>query len=153
MIFVTTGSAGFDELAKEIDRLSPKLKEKVIINIGYGNYKPKNCEWVGYTDKFEDYVKRADLIITHGGAGTIFPCLKSGKKIIAVPNKSHEDDQSDLVRKLSEGRYLITCENLSSLGKCIGKIRDFKFKKYISPKCEIPDRILEFLGGLNPTPP
>lgn len=148
MIFVTAGSAGFDELAKEIDMLSPELKEKVIVNIGYGSYKPRNCEWIGYTDKFEDYVKKADLIITHGGAGTIFPCLKSGKKIIAVPNKNHEDDQNDLVRKLSEGTYLIDCENLSSLEKCIVKARKFKFKKYNSPKCEISDRILEFLGGL-----
>jgi len=145
MIFATTGSAGFDELAREIDRLSPKLKEKVILNIGYGKYKPRNCEWVGYTDKFEDYVKTADLIISHGGAGSIFTCLNSGKKIIAVPNKNHEDDQNDLVRKLSEGRYLIACENLSGLEKCIEKSRAFKFKKYNSPKCDIGDYILDFL--------
>jgi len=148
MIFATTGSAGFDELAREIDRISPKLKEKVILNIGYGKYKPKNCEWVGYTDRFEDYVKTADLIIAHGGAGSIFTCLKSGKKIIAVPNKSHEDDQSDLVEKLSGNGYLIACGNLSDLEGCIEKARKFKFKKYTSPKCRVQDYILEFLENL-----
>lgn len=147
MIFVTAGSAGFDDLVKEIDKIAPKLKDKVIVNVGYGKYKPKNCEWVGYTDKFNDYVKKSSLIITHGGAGTLFTCLKTNKKIIAVSNQNHEDNQTDLVNKLSEEHYLISCENLGELEKTISKAEKYKFRKYSSPKCGIAEYIIEFLEG------
>lgn len=147
MIFVSTGSEGFTELVKEIDALAPKLNERVIVNIGYSNYKPKNCEWVGYTGEFESYVKRASLVITHGGAGSIFTCLKLGARLIAIPNPKHIDNQDELVDQLNKDGYLINCKNIKHLKDCINLARKHNFKKYASPKCEIGGYILQFLEG------
>ena len=145
MIFVTTGTAGFDDLVKKVDEIAPKLQDEIIVTIGYGKYKPKNCKWMKFTDKFEDHIKKSSLIITHGGAGSVFACLKAKKKILAVPNPKHIDDQSEIINKLSGDGYLLGCKDFSDLEMYIKKTKLYKFKKYNSPKCEIKERIVEFI--------
>ena len=42
MIFVTVGTGKFELLVREMDKIASKLKERVIIQIGNGDYEPKN---------------------------------------------------------------------------------------------------------------
>ncbi len=142
MIFVTTGTVGSDEITRKVDEIAPRLKDSVFVTIGRGKYIPKNCKWVRYTTSISDYFKKANLIITHGGAGTLFECMSLGKRIIAIPQK-HTDDQSDIVRKLSDEVFIIKCENLDNLEECINDKK--RLRKYIRPKCEITDVIQSFL--------
>ena len=39
------GTGKFETLVKEIDKVAPKLKDKITIQIGSGSYIPKNCKW------------------------------------------------------------------------------------------------------------
>lgn len=144
MIFVTAGTIGSDDIIKKIDEIAPKLNDTVFVTLGRGSYIPKNCEWVRYTPKITAYFRKANLVITHGGAGTLFECLLLNKRIIAVPQK-HTDDQSDIVNKLSEDGYIIKCENLGDLEKYV---RDRRIlKKYSKPKNGIAEEIKYFLLG------
>lgn len=142
MIFVTSGGLGSDEIVKKVDEIAPKLKDKVLVTIGKGKYIPKNCNWIKYTTEIKNYFKKADVVVTHGGAGTLFECLLLNKRIIAIPLK-RTDDQTDIVNKLSEEGYIIKCENLKDLEKYIRDKR--KLKKYSRPKCKIVDIIENFL--------
>ena len=142
MIFVTTGTVGSDSIIRKIDEIAPKLNDNIFVTVGKGKYIPKNCKWVRYTTSIENYFKKADLIITHGGAGTLFTCMSFNKRIIAIP-QSHTDDQTDIVNKLSGDGFIIKCEDLEDLERCI---KDRKLLKiYSKPKCEIPTLIEEFL--------
>ena len=89
------------------------------------------------------YVKRARLVITHGGAGTIFDCLNNGARIITIAKKHADDHQTDIINKLSNDGYIINCKNLEGLEKCIKNGK--KLKKYTPPKSEVADKIVEFL--------
>eukprot|EP00828_Plagiopyla_frontata_P005763 TRINITY_DN12384_c0_g1_i3.p2 TRINITY_DN12384_c0_g1~~TRINITY_DN12384_c0_g1_i3.p2 ORF type:complete len:166 (-),score=38.63 TRINITY_DN12384_c0_g1_i3:219-716(-) len=61
---------------------------------GNGKYQPKNFDKFpllevnsfDYTPNLIDYIKKADLIISHCGAGTILECLKLNKILIGVVN-------------------------------------------------------------------
>ena len=80
-IFVTVGNGKFDPLVQELDRLKEegKIKENIIIQLGHGSYRPKYCEWVEFAPSLERYYQQADLIISHGGPGTVFEILRMGR--------------------------------------------------------------------------
>lgn len=93
MIFVTVGTheQPFDRLLKCIDKMveEGKIKEKVIIQKGYTDYKPTYCEshkLIGY-DEMQSYIKQARIIITHGGPASFIAPISIGKIPIVVPRK------------------------------------------------------------------
>jgi UDP-N-acetylglucosamine transferase subunit ALG13 len=112
MIFVTVGTheQGLDRLLIELDRLveTGEVKHNVFAQIGYSNYIPKNYKYkklLGY-EEMELYVKKSDIIITHGGPGSIFQALQHDKIPIVVPRnsefKEHVDNHQILFTKRLE---------------------------------------------------
>ena len=109
MIFITVGTheQGMDRLFIEIDNLIEKgiIKEDVFAQIGYSGYQPKNFKYkkmISY-DEMDDLVKKSDIVITHGGPGSIFHPLQYGKIPIVVPRNpafnEHVDDHQILFAK------------------------------------------------------
>ena len=101
MIFVTVGTheQGMDRLFIEIDRLIEEgvIIEKVFAQIGYTNYEPKNFEYkklIGY-DEVDNLVRKSDIIITHGGPGSIFHPLQYDKIPIVVPRNPKYNEHVD----------------------------------------------------------
>lgn len=144
MIFVTVGTTAFDSLIRTVDKA--KIKGRVVIQKADGKYQPQNYEFFDYTDNFDDYIKKADIVITHGGAGTLFKLLALNKKIIGIANEERRDlHQWDILKKLSQEKYLIWCQDLDQIPRAIEKVKKQKLKKYIPPTCEIADLISDFL--------
>lgn len=150
MIFVTVGSSGkFESLIRYMDKLSLQLKEEVTIQIGKSEYVPLHCKYFEFAADLSPYIEKADIVISHGGAGTCFEVLGIGKKLIGIENKNVNDaHQWDLLKKLEDEGHIMWCKEISELGTCIEKAREYKFKKYIPPFCDIPGKINEFLDRI-----
>lgn len=93
MIFVTVGTheQPFNRLIKEVDRLKKEgiITDEVFIQTGFSTYEPQYCDWkniISYPE-MEDYMSRADIIITHGGPATFMGAIAKGKKPIVVPRQ------------------------------------------------------------------
>lgn len=149
MIFVTVGTTKFDDLIKKIDILASKklIKEKVLMQIGEGKYIPKYSEWFRYKPSLDSYYKKASLVISHSGAGTLLELINKKKKTIVVINPDVVKNP-DIVIKLSEEKHILWCKNIKKLNNCIKKARLFKFKKYRKPGCKIHKKIIEFLKNI-----
>lgn len=149
MIFVTVGTTcGFDELVRAVDRIASDIKDEIIIQIGAGRYRPKNCKHFDFTPDLQGYIKDADLIISHGGAGTSFEILTMGKRLISVENPNVNDShQWDFISKLEEEGHVLWCKDIKQIGQMIKKARTMKFKRYTPPKCTIHEEIFRFLEG------
>lgn len=122
MIFVTVGTTYFDELIEEVDSLLARgvIKDRVVAQIGTGRYKPQHAEWVRFLDDLRDVEKAADLVVCHGGVGSMFELAELGRPFIAVPNRQLEGDhQADLVRALEGEGWFVCCWNLRDLGERI----------------------------------
>ena len=146
MIFVTLGTQDkkFTRLLLEIDKLidNKVINEEVIVQAGYSSdYKSNNIQIFDLInkDEFDNIIKKADLLITHGGVGAILTGLKYQKKIIAIPRlkkyKEHVNDhQIQIVENFNEEGYIIGLEDVSKLEEALDKIKDFKPRKYQSNK-------------------
>ncbi|KAG9042546.1 N-acetylglucosaminyldiphosphodolichol N-acetylglucosaminyltransferase catalytic subunit alg13 [Tulasnella sp. UAMH 9824] len=64
-------------------------------------------------------IERADLVVSHAGSGTILDTLRSGKRLIVVPNNTLLDNhQTELAKALHERGHLIAA-TVESLGEAI----------------------------------
>lgn len=143
MIFVTVGVGVSEEIVRKVDEIAPKLKDKIFVLLGNTKYEPKNCEFIRSVKSIVPYVKKSKLVISHGGAGTLFECLHNGARVIAIAKKHADDHQTDIIEKLAEDGYIIKCDKLSELENCIHS--KVKLKSYVRPVCDIPKIILGFL--------
>ena len=149
MILVTVGTGKFDSLIESVDKLvkEKKIMQKVILQTGQGKYVPKNTEYFDFKRDLDKLIEKSDLIITHGGAGTLFECLRKNKKLIGVANPEKTGNhQTELLEELENQKYLLWCKDLNNLDEEIKKSKSFKFKKYIKPKNEIEKVVKEFLS-------
>lgn len=152
MIFVSLGTndKSFERLLKAIDKEIQlgNIKDKVIVQSGYTKYSSSNMEIIDLMpmDKFNKCINDCDILITHGGVGTILDGLKKGKKIIAFPRLSKyqehvNDHQVEIIEEFYNSGYILTgkVKDVSSLIKeCSSfnpksyKSNNYKFNKLIS---------------------
>lgn len=132
MIFVTVGTheQDFKRLWKEIDNLIDKkiIRDEIFAQIGYTNYKPKNYKFKEMLSfkEMNHYCEVSDIIITHGGPGSIFQALEYGKIPIVVPrnpefNEHVDNHQILFARKLEKDRKIIALYEIDKLGDRIDK--------------------------------
>ena len=159
MIFVTLGTndESFSRLLKAIDKEIEKgtIKEKVIVQAGCTKYKSKNMEIMDLVprDEFEKLISECDLLITHGGVGSILSGINKGKKVIAVPrlakyNEHGNDHQLQIVENFSKRKYIIALKDMNKLGKTIEKAKKFKPQKFVSNTHNIINIIEKFIDKL-----
>lgn len=102
MIFVTVGTheQQFNRLIKAIDNYALKYKiskNEIVIQTGYSDYKPIYCnsKRMFSVDEMKYYYENANIIISHGGPGSMFVPWKLGKKVIAVPRQKEYGEHID----------------------------------------------------------
>ena len=143
MVFVTLGTQdkSFKRLLKSIDECIDNriIKDKVVVQAGYTKYDSKNMEIFDLLDKddFDKYISECDLLITHGGVGSILTGLKNNKKVIAAPrlfkyNEHMNDHQEQIVDKFSKMGYILAYNEGDNLSEIIENVKIFKPKKYVS---------------------
>lgn len=143
MIFITVGSQKFqfNRLLKAIDELvaKGKINDRFFAQTGYSDYTPLRYEYKQFLDhdEYDEVESEADIIITHGGTGTIVGAVKKGKKVIAVPRLKeygeHVDDhQLQLIAQFVNNDLIAGCNNLLNLEYMIIEIKSKKFNSYKS---------------------
>lgn len=143
MIFVTVGTQDkpFTRLLKAIDEAIERkeIVEDVVVQAGYTKYESKNMQVLEYIpfDKFGEYLDKADVIITHGGVGSILSSVKKGKKVVAVARLSKfgehtNDHQLQVIEKMSKQGYIINGNDLQDIGKAVEEAKKMQVKEYIS---------------------
>ena len=159
MIFVTLGTQdkNFDRLVSAIDKeiKNGHIKEKVIVQSGSTNFKSGDMEIVDYLsqEKFEEYMKKCDLLITHGGVGSILTGLSYGKKVIAAARlskyKEHiNDHQVQIIKEFAKKGYILELEDFSKLNEVIKKSKKFKPNKYKSNTSNMIKMIEDYIDNI-----
>ncbi len=136
MILVLLGTNPYDfgRLIKTIDSYARDTDERIEIQMGYSVSLPKYANYFTFLpkDKLEEKIKSARLIITHGGYGSIYDCLKFKKNVIAVPRlKKHGEaldaglGQTELVQYLEQKNRILAVYDVADLAQIIRQADSF----------------------------
>lgn len=113
------------------------INEKVIVQAGFTKYNTDKMEIFGMLPKetLDNLIDEANLIITHGGVGSIIIALKKHKKVIAVPrlhefNEHVNDHQRQIINVFNEKRYLIGIQNVEDLPEALNEVENFTPEEY-----------------------
>lgn len=157
MILITLGTQDkpFTRLLEEVDKQVElgNIKDKIVVQAGYTKYNSKNMEIFDLIDreKFSDLIASCDLLISHGGVGSILTGLKNNKKVIAAPRLSKygehmNDHQIQIIENFSKMGYILSYMEDDDLGDVLKKVKKFKPKKYVSNTTNIINIIDEFIN-------
>ena len=151
LIFVTVGQhpQPFDRLIRAVD----ELKEPVLAEIGCSAYVPKNCRWERFMERSEFIrsCRDADVVVTHGGVGSIITALEFGRPVVAVPRLSRygehsNDHQLDIVNELARAGRIVALFDVNGLAQAIEKARQLKPPAFSEGR--IAEMVKEFLVSL-----
>ncbi len=153
-IFVTVGTTKFDGLIRYIDEHFKDSIHEFTLQIAGGNYIPVHFPYFNFTDEIKAYYRDCDLVISHGGAGSIYQLLELQKKVIVVPNLERSDrHQLDITRFMSEKNYVLQVSNLDNLPDAISRCETHQFDRFGKQDFFAADEILDFLipeSGMTP---
>lgn len=129
-VFVTVGTTKFDALVRALDSdaclqvLADRGCTHLLLQIGHGEYEPRaqsaaapglQIAHYRHNPQYKQDVARADLVISHAGAGSIMDALSLLKKLVVVVNTALMDNhQTELAEAMAEQRYCVatTCDAL-----------------------------------------
>ena len=139
LVLLGTQNNSFYRLLEEIEKniKDGTINEEVIVQAGYTKFQSHKMRIIDLMSKeqLDEFQKESDLIITHGGVGSIISSIEKGKKVIAVPRMHQYDEhvndhQKEIVEDFNNKGYIIGIEKVEDLKQAIIKAKDFKPKKY-----------------------
>ncbi len=139
LVLLGTQNNNFHRLLDEVEKNIEKgnITEEVVVQAGFTKYNSDKMKIFDLTTKehLREIVKKASLIITHAGVGSIEMSLEEGKKVIAVPRKKKygehvNDHQKEIEEKFNAKGLLIGIDDVSQLGMALNKVKNFTPKKY-----------------------
>ena len=128
MIFVTVGThyKGFERLIKKMDEIAAEIDDEVIMQTGYTKYKPKSAKWFNFMeyDEILNWYKKANIIVSHAGAGTLLDAMSFEKRVIVIPRlkkfDEHIDDQQlELAEALENSGRVTAVYNIEKLEEVV----------------------------------
>ncbi|XP_046397530.1 UDP-N-acetylglucosamine transferase subunit ALG13 homolog [Ischnura elegans] len=158
-IFVTVGSTKFDPFISQFFRpellqvLKQRGYESLHLQIGDGEIQPVTTTMEGihissfrFLPSIAGEIERADLVLSHAGAGTCLEVLNARKPLVAVVNKALMDDhQMELAERLAADGHLIYCDGPEKL---LEVLEEADFSKLIPFPPGEPQKFTDFLDGL-----
>ena len=143
MILVTLGTQD-KKFARLLEAVQKQIelgiiKDRVVVQAGCTDFKSDDMEIFDLIpmEEFDKLIKECDVLITHGGVGSIIAGLKNNKKVIAAARlsefKEHTNNhQLQIIENFSDSGYILALNNFDELGDIIKNIKNFKPKKYKS---------------------
>lgn len=154
MIFVTYGTQphDFKYMGEVVNQIKPDIQVVAQIGESKNNIVRPNTQVYDYIENYPQYVADSEIIITHGGVGSIMGGLQAGKKVIVIPRLAvfgeHIDNhQLEVTTKLSKGNYLYYMQRDEDINQVIAKVEATEFNPYQSNTKNFVRNIENILRG------
>ena len=150
LVLLGTQNNSFHRLLEEIDKNieNRNITDKVIVQAGFTKYKSANMQIFDMIpqEQLENLIKEADLIITHGGVGSIMSGIRNNKKIIAVPRLKKygehvNDHQLEIIDTYKKQGQLIGINSVDELEQALKDVHSFEAKTFYTG----PNRIIKLI--------
>jgi UDP-N-acetylglucosamine--N-acetylmuramyl-(pentapeptide) pyrophosphoryl-undecaprenol N-acetylglucosamine transferase len=106
------------------------IPEDVLIQTGTGGARPEGMETVETLpfDVVQETLRDADIVICHGGTGSLITALKAGCRVIAVPRRfalgeHYDDHQAEIVSAFHARGLLEIADTADELVAALARVR------------------------------
>ena len=157
LVLLGTQDKPFTRLLDEIERLKKEkiINDEIVVQAGLTKYKSENMEIHGLiqVDELMKLMKKSDLVITHGGVGSILSALQLDKKVIAIPRLAEygehtNNHQIQIVNEFFNTGYILKCDNPSDLESVLKELKKFKPEKYKSNNKKFVKLLEDYIDNL-----
>ena len=154
VILLGTQKYSFHRLLEEVQRCidNGTIKQEVIVQAGGTQFFSKEMKIFTLIEQneLEKLIEKADIIITHGGVGSIVNGVKLHKKVIAVPRYKKygevaNDHQVQIINTFAKEGFIIGLNDVSELESALKEIENFKPKVLESNTEKIINIIRDFI--------
>ena len=153
LVLLGTQNNSFYRLLEEIDKNieNGNIQDKVVVQAGFTKYESNNMQIFDMIpqEELDDLLKEADLVITHGGVGSIMSAVKLGKKVIAVPRLKKygehvNDHQLEIINTFKKQGIIIGLNSVDELAKALSEAKGFETSG-TRPKEQQENRIIKII--------
>lgn len=149
MIFATTGTCEpFDRLLHAFDTI--ELDEELVVQHGISPVRPRGARCVDFLAYAEltELMRRARVVVTHGGVGSVLTALANGKRPVVVPRRADrgeaiDDHQLEFVRKLAATGVIDLVEDPEQLGARLATAHDGALR--VAPDTRLVSELRDYL--------
>jgi UDP-N-acetylglucosamine transferase subunit ALG13 len=126
VIFVTLGTQAypFDRLLRGLEG----LEEELVVQGGPSTFRPAGATWVDYLEyaPLLEQVRRARVVVSHAGIGTVMTVVAEGKRPVVVPRlhrygEAVDDHQVPIARRLAEVGLVALVEEPEHLAAAVAE--------------------------------
>ncbi len=143
LVLLGTQNNSFHRLLEEIEKNieNGNINEEVVVQAGYTKFEPKTEKQrikIFNTipkKELDALIEKANLVIAHGGVGSMVTANQKGKKVIAVPRRKKfgehvNDHQAETIEIFAQKGYVLPIKNVEELAQALQSVRDFMPIKY-----------------------
>ncbi len=133
LLFATVGATlPFDRLTQMVAQAKSNgdIPEKVLAQVGTGGIRPAGMETVETLpfDSMKQMLREADIVVCHGGTGSLITALREGCRVIAVPRRfdrgeHYDDHQSEITRAFAERGLIAVVDRDEDFGAALHTVR------------------------------
>jgi UDP-N-acetylglucosamine transferase subunit ALG13 len=120
-VLLGTNPYSFERLIREVDAIAREYELQFYVQLGNTQLIPQFCTYERFVNRTTLFSKimESDLVITHGGFGSIHDALECRKPVVAVPRQPHlgesQDVQEELVRELEKDGKVVAVYDIDKL--------------------------------------
>lgn len=158
LVLLGTQNNSFHRLLEEIEKNidAGNITDKVVVQAGFTKYESTKMEIFDMIpqEELDNLIKEANLVITHGGVGSIMSAVKQGKKVIAVPRLKKygehvNDHQLEIIETFKKQGIIIGINNVEDLVQALKDAETFKVSTKSAQESEQGELINQYTQKLH----
>lgn len=112
LLFATVGATlPFDRLTRLVEEAGAagEIPERIVLQRGIAGHRPETLDSVETLpfDEVQDLLRRADIVVCHGGTGSLITALRAHCRVVAVPRlfalgEHYDDHQAEITAAFAE---------------------------------------------------
>ena len=155
LILLGTQNYSFNRLLEEVQKCinNGTITQEVIVQTGGTKFSSEQMKLFTLIpqDELDKLIQKADIIITHGGVGSIVNGVKNHKKVIAVPRLKKygevaNDHQIQIIETFAKEGFIIGLHDVPELETALKNIENFEPKIFKSSTENIINIIRDFIN-------
>jgi UDP-N-acetylglucosamine transferase subunit ALG13 len=133
LLFATVGATlPFDRLVETVARAKSGglISEQVIAQVGVGGTQPSSlqCFETLPFEEIQRLLKEADIVVCHGGTGSLITALREGCRVIAIPRlfelgEHYDDHQAEITSAFAKRGLLCVARSQEEFARALDEVR------------------------------